>query len=318
MKISSETYRVDFLLIENFSMISFASAVEPLRIANKLLGREMFDFRRVSLDGGTVSANGGLSMQVEEKLNRVQESDRLVVCSSDEVEALDLPGSLGAELRRLDRHGTPLGAICTGTFILAKFGLLRGRACTIHWEYIEVFRELFPDADLQSTVCVEDGNLLTCSGGTAPLDMMIRLVRSVAGDTVARNVADIAIHHNLRDDTVHQRLDLRSRLSATNPVFLKCVELMEDHIEEPLDVAEMCRTLGISIRQLQRIFKGNCGVGPRAYYESLKLERARQMLKRTAMAIPEISVANGFPNTSTFSKAYKRVYNIVPSLDRDG
>ncbi len=317
MKSTSEPYRVDFLLIENFSMISFASAVEPLRIANKLLRQDKFVFRCISIDGETVAANGGLSMQVEEKLSHVQASDRLVVCSSDEVEGLDLPDSLGADLRRLERHGTPLSAICTGTYILAKYGLLRGRACTIHWEYAEVFRELFPDVDLLSTVCVEDGALLTCSGGTAPLDMMIQLVRNVSGNKIARNVADIAIHHNMRDDSVDQRLDIRSRLRTSNPVFLRCVQLMEAHIEEPLEVAEMCQKLGISIRQLQRIFRSNSGVGPRAYYEGLKLERARQMLKRTALGIPEIAVANGFPNTSTFSKAYRRIYNVVPSLDRE-
>ena len=111
-----------------------------------------------------VSASNGIPLPVQDKLGDVQSADLLVICSSDGVEGVDLPASLGADLRRLERHGTPLTGICTGSYVLAKFGLLRERACTIHWEYAELFREVFPEVDLRESVCVEDGGLMTSSG----------------------------------------------------------------------------------------------------------------------------------------------------------
>ncbi len=312
-----DTFTADFLLIEGFSMISFASAVEPLRIANKLLSRERFCFRCLSADGDPVTASNGIPLPVQTGLSDVDRADLLVICSSDGVEAVPLPETVGAELRRLERHGTPLTAICTGSYVLAKFGLLRGRACTIHWEYEELFREVFPQADLRTSVCVEDGGLMTSSGGTAPLDLMIRIVEKVAGAQVARDVADIAIHHGTRDEAVHQRLDARARYNVSNPTFLRCIRLMEENIEEPLSLEALCAELEISPRQLQRYFRDNVGRGPRAFYESLRLERARQLLRRTALGQSDIAVACGFSSANSFSHAYKRVYGVSPMHDRN-
>lgn len=316
MMAEADQFTADFLLIEGFSMISFASAVEPLRIANKLLGQERFSFRCLSIDGDAVSASNGIPLPAEASLASVQRADLMIVCSSDGVEAVALPDSVGADLRRLERHGTPLTGICTGSYVLAKFGLLRGRACTIHWEYAELFREVFPEADLRGSVCVEDGGLMTSSGGTAPLDLMIRIVEKEAGAQVARDVADIAIHHGIRDEAVHQRLDARARYNVSNPTFLKCIRLMEENIEDPLSLEELCEHLNISPRQLQRYFKESVGRGPRAFYENLRLERSRQMLRRTALEISDIALASGFASANAFSHAYKRVYGVSPLQDR--
>ncbi|MEM7427356.1 MAG: GlxA family transcriptional regulator [Pseudomonadota bacterium] len=309
-------FTADFLLIDGFSMISFASAVEPLRIANKLLGEKRFHHRCLSIDGHPVTASNGIPLPAEEKLSDVGRPDLLVICSSDGVEGADLPESMGSDLRRLERHGTPLTGICTGSYVLAKFGLLRDRACTIHWEYSALFREVFPEADLRESVFVEDRGLMTCSGGTAPLDLMIRVLEQEAGGQVARDAADIAIHHGIRDEAVHQRLDARARYNVTNPTFLKCIRLMEENIEDPLSLDQLCGHLGISPRQLQRYFKKNLGQGPRAFYEGLRLEHSRQMLRRTSLEIHDVALASGFASTNSFSQAYKRVYGISPLYDR--
>ncbi|NNF78444.1 MAG: GlxA family transcriptional regulator [Rhizobiales bacterium] len=310
------SYTVEFLLIDNFSMISLASAVEPLRIANKLLGQARFVYHCVSVDGNPVTASSGFDQSVSGQLADAKRADLLVICSSDDVESVDLPASLGAELQKLERHGTALSAICTGTYLLAKYKLLRGRACTIHWEYSDIFRETFPDAELRSGVCIEDRDLLTSSGGTAPLDLMIQIVQRVAGEQVARDVADIAIHHSLRDETVHQRLDARARYDVTNPTFLKCVRLMEANVEEPLSLEELSAHLNISPRQLQRLFKKFAKTGPHAFYSRLRLERAKQMLRRTSMTIVDVALANGFTSTNSFTHAYKRAFGVSPGIDR--
>ncbi len=313
---SAAVCEVHFLLFDNFSLLSFSSALEPLRIANKVMGRTRFSYSCASVDGEAVRASNGLPMQAGVRLADMKASDLIVVCSSDGVEALDLPDHVGPALRRLERHGAPLAAICTGSYLLAKLQLLNERACTIHWEYEEIFAELYPQANLSKAVVVEDRGLLTCSGGTAPIDMMMRFVARTAGEAVARKVADIAIHHNFRDGAVHQRLDLRSRLGTANPVLLRCVALMEDNIESPLTTQELTDAVGLSPRQLQRHFKQHLGMGPARYYLDLRLRAARDLVTRTAMPPREIATATGFNSVTHFSSVYRSKFGASPFEDR--
>ena len=171
------SYAVSFLLIDNYSMISLASAVEPLRIANKLLGEMRFAYRCVSVDGGPVTASSGFEQSVSGKFADAEPADLLVICSSDDVESVDLPPNLGAELQKLERHGTALSAICTGTYLLAKYKLLRGRACTIHWEYSDIFRETFPDVELRSGVC-SSGDRVSSESESTTRSARLRLLIS--------------------------------------------------------------------------------------------------------------------------------------------
>ena len=307
---------VHFLLLDNFSLLSFSSALEPLRIANKVMGRIRFSYSCASIDGSAVRASNGLSMEAGVRLADITASDLIVVCSSDGVEALDVPDHVGPALRRLERHGTQVAAICTGSFLLARLRLLNERACTVHWEYEDIFAELYPTANLSKAVVVEDRGLLTCSGGTAPIDMMMRFVARAAGEAVARKVADIAIHHNFRDDAVHQRLDLRHRLGTANAALLRCVELMEDNIETPLTTCELAEAAGLSARQLQRHFKQHLGLGLAKYYLDLRLRAARDLVTKTAMPPREIATATGFNSVAHFSSVYRTKFGASPFEDR--
>lgn len=307
---------VHFLLLDNFSLLSFSSALEPLRIANKVMGRTRFSYACASVDGQPVRASNGLPMQAGVALADITASDLIVICSSDGVEAIDVPDHVGPALRRLERHGAQLAAICTGSFLLAKLQLLNGRDCTIHWEYEDIFAELYPNANLSKAVVVESGGLLTCSGGTAPIDMMMRFVARTAGEAVARKVADIAIHHNFRDDAVHQRLDLRLRLGTANPALLACVELMEENIETPLTTQELTDAVGLSPRQLQRHFKQHMGMGPAKYYLDLRLRAARDLVTKTALPPREIAAATGFNSLQHFSSVYRNKFGASPFEDR--
>lgn len=317
MKRTLEPYKVVFFLVENFSMISFSSAIEPLRIANKLLGENRFDYQCVSTDGKQVFASNGLSIQTGSRLEDLERADQIVVCSSDHVETLQLPPGAGAQLRRFERHNTRMSAICTGSFLLAEFGILRDRECTIHWEYEKVFSERFPDARLKKAIVVEDDGLLTCCGGTAPIELMIRMIGRMIGEDFARAVAEVAIHHDVREDSLDQRFDLRIRLDVNNSKFLACVRAMENNLEYPLTGTQLSTLLKLSPRQMQRLFRQYTGTGPIKFYTKLRLEAARTLLRRSLMNVSEIAVATGFNDHSNFSRKYREQFGIAPSEDRE-
>jgi transcriptional regulator GlxA family with amidase domain len=316
MNQTTEPHNIDFLLVENFSMISFAAAIEPLRIANKLLGKRQFNYRCVSVDGKPVFASNGLPMQTGIRIEDTERPDQIVVCASDNVETLQLPPGIGACLRRFERHDTQISAICTGSFLLAEFGILRDRECTIHWEYEKVFSERFPLARLRNDIVVEDSGLLTCCGGTAPIELMIRMIGRMIGDDFSRAVAEIAIHHDIRDDSVNQRYDLRTRLNVSNSKFLECVRAMESNIENPVTSRQLSAQLGLSLRQIQRMFRKYTGIGPIKYYTNLRLEAARTFLRRSPMGINEIAVATGFTSHSHFARIYRNHFGVSPREDR--
>ena len=316
MEVIEEQFRIDFLLFNGFSMISFASAIEPLRIANKLLGRSYFVYRSVSLDGNQVLSSSGLAIQVDRTLTNSRDANLFVVCSSDGVENLRVDDQIGSCLRRLEQHGTRLGAICTGSFLLARYKLLRGRSCTIHWEYLDIAKETFPKVSFKSQVFLEDKNLITSSGGTSPLDMFISLISKTVSNKLAKDIADIAIHHEKRESDTPQRLDIQLRFDVHNSCLLRSIELMENNVEHPLDIKTLCLHAGLSTRQIQRLFRKYIGESPKAYYKNLRLSHAQDLVRHTAMGIAEISLASGFQNSTHFAKAYRSRYGKPPSKER--
>jgi len=304
------------ILIDGFSLISYASVIEPLRIANKLQAEIRFDYMNVSVDGNDVTSSCGLTLPVEQALSEHLDGDLVIVCSSDGVENSELTKTFGSILQKFERHGAKLGAVCTGSLILARYKLLRNRCCAIHWEYLDVAREIFPDCNFKSQLFVDDRGLLTASGGISPLDMMIAYIEEVSGKELAARVADIAIHHNCRDGDTPQRMDLPRRIGVPNAHLIRCIELMEQNIEDPLSVPELCREVGISNRQMERLFRRFVNESPHSYYKSLRLVRARDLVLRTTMDIHQISVATGFRSGTHFARTYREKFGLSPSVER--
>ncbi len=304
------------VLIDGFSLISYASIIEPLRIANKLLGFEKFTFRNVSLNGSGVTSSCGLALPVSGCLDAWSKPDLVVICSSDGIEDVDLGKSLGSTLQKLERHGSRLGSVCTGSYVLAKCKLIGSRACAIHWEYLEIARETFPHCQFKSQVFVDDAGLLTASGGISPLDMMISFIDETSGKSLAIRVADIAIYHSRRDAATPQRMDLPNRIGIPNAHLIKCIDLMEQNIEEPIKMPELCRMVGISSRQMERLFRKYVDESPHGYYKSIRLFRARDLVMHTILDIQQISVATGFRSGTHFARAYKEKFSLSPTEQR--
>ena len=306
---------VAFLLVPNFSMIAFSSVVEPLRLANRVLGHEAFRWRVLSSNGQPVAASNGIVVATAGSFVDLHGITAAVVCSGVDVQTYDHREVI-ARLRGLAARGVPVGAVCTGTFVLARAGLLDGHRCTIHWENHDSLREQFPDLDLTEELFEIDRTRFTCAGGTAAIDMMLALIARQEGQEVASGVTDQLIHHRMRDGDERQRMELRARLGVAHPKLINVVGEMERCIEQPLSCVDLAEGAGLSTRQLERLFRKYIGQAPTRYYLGLRLTRARQLLLQTSMPILSVGLACGFVSASHFSKCYSEHFSRTPSQER--
>lgn len=304
-----------FLLVPDFSMIAFTSALEPLRLANRCCGKQVYGWRLFSPDGQPVSASNGVSVAVDGSYADVGPMPAVVVCAGLDVHRFD-HRELIAKLRTLAFYGVSIGAVCTGTYVLAKAGLLSGRKCTIHWENHDSFREEFADIEVTQELFEIDRNRFTCAGGTAAIDMMLSMITKQKGPDVAAQVTDQLIHHRIRDAHERQRMELRARLGVAHPKLLAVVSEMEKSLETPLSCSELAEEVGLSTRQLERLFRKYIGEAPTKYYLGLRLNRARFLLRQTSMPILTIGLACGFVSASHFSKCYSEHFSRTPSQER--
>jgi len=304
-----------FLLLPEFAMMAFFSAVEPLRIANRLAGRTLYRWRIYSEGGTPVVASNGMSLLADGAVGGEPAPHTMLVCASFNVEHYITPRMLHW-LRRLDARGTILGGIDTGCFVLAEAGLLDGYRVTLHWESIPVFRERFPRIATTSELFEIDRDRITSSGGTATMDLMLQIIAGRHGPELALGVSEQLIHERIRSPTDHQRIALAARLGIHNRALLAAIEFMGRHLERPARTADIARQAGVSMRQLERLFAAHLGRTARRYYLDLRLDHARDLLRQTDMAVLEVALACGFGSSASLSRSYRRRFGVPPSRDR--
>lgn len=310
-------YDIGFLLLTGFSQLAFSAALEPLRMANHLAERPLYTWHLVSRDGTAVTASSGLPTAVDQALAPMPQLDLLLVCGGVDVQAHCERETL-TWLRRLAERHIPLGAVCTGGYVLARAGLLDGYRCTLHWEHIGSLHEArrFPEVTFTSHLFVMDRDRYTCSGGIAPLDMMLNLIGRQQGLALAEAIAEEFIHERIRGVGDRQRSPLRVRLGHSHPKLEEVATLMEANLQEPLALDELARYAGLSRRQLERLFQRYVGCPPLKYYLELRLARARLLLQQTRMPITEVALACGFVSPPHFTKCYHDHFGHSPSGER--
>ena len=299
------------VLVNQFSHLSFAGAIEPLRLANRMSGKPLYRWTLMSDAGAPVVCSNGTRISVDAALGEVGRDDVVLVCAGVDVRA-NATTSLRNWLRRVARLGTVIGGLCTGAHVLAQAGLLDGRRATIHWENRDGFEEEFPDITLAKSVFVIDGNRITAAGGTASLDLMLRLIADDHGKELANAVADQMIYASIRTEVDAQRLSIPTRIGVRHPRLAEVVAMMERQIEEPASPAELAAAVGMSTRQLERLFRRYLNRSPKRYYMELRLARARNLLMQTSMSVIEVALASGFTSPSHFSKCYRAQYGTTP------
>ena len=306
---------VGFMLVEHFSMIAFSSAIEPLRLANRAAQRELYRYSLWSEDGRSCRASNAVEVQVAGTFGEAQNLDMLIVCGGIDIHRPD-HRALQAILRRSCARGTAIGAVCTGTYVLAKAGLLDGYRATIHWENQASLASEHDGLEIGSDLFEIDRNRFTCAGGTAAADMMLSLIVRDHGADIAAAVAEQLIHHRIREAGERQRMDLRMRLGVAHPKLLHVVGLMEKTFAEPLGSQELAESVHLSKRQLERLFLKYLGRSPAKHYLRIRLEHARDLIRQTAMPLLTIAIECGFASASHFSKAYVDHFGRPPSAER--
>ncbi|MBJ7537512.1 GlxA family transcriptional regulator [Marinomonas transparens] len=309
--------KVGFLLLDHFTMIALASAIEPLRMANQLAAEELYSWSLISENGQSITASDGLNLTPDYSIQNAIEFDLIVV-----VGGLNITRTFTSKqvswLTKLARQGVRLGGICTGAYALAYAGLLNNYHCSVHWECMTALQEAFPKVKCNNQLFSIDGDRLTSSGGTAPMDMFLNMIARQHGAKLSNAISDMFICERIRNESDQQRMPLRqfNQAGVCTPKLVDVIELMENNLEEPIELDEMATFVDVSRRQIERMFHKHLDCSPSRYYLRLRLERARKLLKQSSMSIVEISMACGFISTPHFSRCYRKHIGVSPRDER--
>lgn len=312
--LNAEIVRRDFyfVMLPNMTMLAFAAAIEPLRIANQLTSKCLYRWVLLSDDGLPTRCSNGVSIAVDQALASTRSGDTIFVCSG-------VDGYLAATsrtiawIREQARHGRTIGGLCTGAFSLARAGLLAGRRFTLHWENQPAFEELFPDLPIEKQLYCRDGAIITCGGGDAGIDMMVSLIEEHYGAGLSAKVSAMCLHGNHRAGSSSQRVSTAAEIGFRHPVLVNILQRMKSDFAEEIDIEGLAAASGLSRRQMERLFKNNLGMSPGEKIRQLRLEHANSLMTETNMSVTEIAVASGFRSANTLRVAYRQKFGVAPS-----
>ncbi len=304
-----------FVLLDKFSLLSFASALDSLRIANRMADKQLYSWTFMGEGRDTVNCSAGTEFKLDSDLVELQRDDVILICGGVDVQAATTKKVLNW-VRREARRGLRIGGLCTAAYTLAKAGLLDGKRATIHWENSDSFIEEFDEVELTKSVFQIDGNRMTTAGGTSSIDLMLKIIADDYGEDLANAVADQMIYSSIRTDQDTQRLSTPTRIGVRHPKLSQVILMMEKNIEEPISPSILAKDVGMSTRQLERLFRRYLSRSPKRYYMELRLHKARNLLMQTDMSVINVALACGFASPSHFSKCYRAHYNTTPYRER--
>ncbi len=302
---------VTFVLLPKFTMLAFASAIEPLRIANQLTGQALFRWQVLSADGQAVACSNGVPVMVDGAFGTAQPEGIVLVCSGVEPEH-QASAALADWLRALWRRGRVVGGLCTGAYALARAGILKGRRFTLHWENLTGFSETYPDLTAARQVFCIDERIVTCAGGVAAADLMLEIIHERFGIAVSQEVMNMCLLTQRRTQSDEQMTSLAARLGTRHEKLIEAVAFLEARIEEPFDLDACAAQLDLSRRQIERLFSRYMGVTPVRYMNDLRLQHGRALLAETDMSVTEVAIACGYASSSHFSKSFRVKYGVSP------
>ena len=314
---SDEPLDVTLLLFSGLSLLSLAATLDPLRGANRVLGRAAYRWKLTSIDGQMPVASCGLPIPVEGAFDAAAPQDALIVIAAFDALRHATPGILKA-LRAGAKRSAIVGGIESGSWLMGFAGLLDGRRATTHWEDLEDFAARFPHADVQPDRFVVDEPVFTTGGATPALDCMLSLIRSRNGYSAALDVASLYIYEEVRTGSDVQPIVSLGRIRQHEPRVAEAIRIMETHIDQPLTIAAIARRVGVSTRGLETLFLRTVDVSPGAYYVALRLNAARRLVLDTNLPIADIAERTGFSAIASLSRAYRRQFGMPPSAARRG
>jgi transcriptional regulator GlxA family with amidase domain len=271
----------------------------------------LFRWTVLSDDGGPVACSNGVPVMVDGPWNTAKPEGIVLVVSGVEPEG-KASVALGDWLRGLWRRGRMVGGLCTGAYALAQAGILKGRRFTMHWDNTTAFSENFPDLEPSRQVFSIDDRVMTCAGGVAAADLMLKLISDRFGAELGQEVMNMCLLTQRRDEADSQTASLATRLGTRHDKLLQAAAYLEARIEEELDLDGCAAHLNLSRRQIERLFNRYLGLTPVRYMNDLRLARGRALLAETDMKVTDVAVACGYASTSHFSKSFRKKYGVSP------
>jgi AraC family transcriptional regulator, glycine betaine-responsive activator len=307
--------RIGFLLIDNFSLIALGAAVDPLRIANMVIGRTVYEYTLIGANGDIVRSSDGIRVMPDVSMADASGFDAVFVVGPNPIPRKGI-GAIMDWLRLQARRGCALGGLDTGSYFLARAGLLNGYRCTIHWEDQDTLLEQFPKLTVSNRLYEVDRDRYTCSGGVAPLDLIVHLLARPPGSAaLAARVLELLVAER-RGHEERQVTSLRLYIGDAHAKLDEALQVMESNIEETLTIAEIAAFVKVSQRQLERWFHERLAKTPAQAYLEIRLLRARQLLYRTSRSLEDVCTRTGFTSLTHFSTRYKAQFDISPIADR--
>ena len=304
-----------FVVVPNFSLIALSACVDPLRMANHVLGQEAYRAVLLSPDGGLVASSDGIKVMTEYSLGDAPALDLIFVVGPNPIPKRGL-STLTVWLKKAAGAGIPLAGVDTGAYLMAQAGLLDGYRCTIHWEDHEAMVERFPGIIVTQHFFEVDRDRYTCSGGIAPLDLMTYLLTQAPG---SRQLANEVANHLIaerRSLTDTQPVSVIHQGRVTGAAMIEALRLMEANVAEPLTIVEVARFSGLELRSLQRQFKRSLGKSPERVYLDIRLARARILVQRSDKSLRDVAAETGFASTSHLTARYTPRFGAPPSVER--
>ena len=313
---SRDTEKVGFLLLPAFSQLGLAAAIEILFIANWLADARLYSWVTLSKHGSEVEASNGMRLRVDATIGSDSRYDAVFVLASFEPKEQAIDPKLRAWLRRLARSGAELGAIETGSEILAAAGLLDGHAVAVHWDNLQGFKEAYPACAARPQLFTAEQGRLTCAGASSVLDMMLHWIRIRHGDALVKEIANHLLLEKVRNPGDPQLSSARQASRPVEPALRQALDIMARTIEEPLRCQEIAQAVGLSLRQLQRLFSLSLSTTPSRHYMLMRLSKAHALLQQTSLSVTEVAMSAGFSSLEHFSRVYRSRFRRAPSADR--
>lgn len=305
------TARFGFLIVPDFAFYGLFPAIEALRVANQISGHRLYEWYLVTADGGPVIATNGMTLAVDQSMH---DCPKLAVCFAVAGNhPLDhCSQNILNWLRQIDRYGTALGAFDSGVFLLAAAGLLDGHAAAVHWEIAPTLREYYPALSITDRIYQVDERRLTCAGGSSTVDFMLTLIGAAHGRGLADKVANGLVHGPHRAGSERQLPDQPIEITKDYLLLKEVIQHMKDNIDDPDRIENIAGHFGMTIRNLEMLFKRNINTLPAKYYLDLRMEHSREYLFYSGMSIKEIALACGFSSSAVFCRAFRRFYQSSP------
>lgn len=314
-RLDNRVRRFTFFTLEQYSFIALSNAIEPLRAANRIAGREVYAWDIATIDGSDAVASNGLKISPTMHIDEIEDANIVFVCGGQFIDQTTTSGVI-EKLRHFAANRIVLGSLCTGGYCLAMAGLLDNYEAVVHWEQRSAMEENYPQIQFSDKLFSVDRNRFTCTGGTAPLHLMPKLISDDLGRILAAKVADHFAVDRIRVEEDKQYVPLAAHVGHYHPNLIEAASLMESNLEDPLPMEEIASLVGVSRRQIERLFKRFVGTVPTKYYLDLRLRRARSLLLETSMSVTQVAVACGFQSGAHFSKCYRDQYGMTPTSER--